>query len=657
MFIELTGKLNTDKITDFHPGPPALDRGSWAALPLELISRLIDNGEKYLAFAYPPLPASLYMDFSKTGNRSNFETSYFKRRRALSHLTMAECAEGKGRFIQDIIDGIYAICEESGWQLPAHNSYIRDSKQLILPVSDQPVLELFSCETGALLAMVHFLLKDTLDSISPEIDDRILRELRTRMVEPYLNNHFWWMGNGDEPMCNWTPWCTQNVLLTVFSTGQSAAVKEKVLHQAAYSLDCFLKDYGEDGCCDEGAQYYRHGSLCLFNALEVMNEVTDGLYTELYRSSKIRNMAAYIRNVHVGDIYYVNFADCSPVAGRAGAREFLFGKRVENEMLTAFAAQDWKKSGVSCPPDEINLFYHLQAAYAWKELENTPAIGNATDTVTGNAIGAVTGAVTETSTGDLTGELAHPDIYYESAGVFIARDDVYCLAAKAGDNNDSHNHNDTGSITVYKNGQPLLIDIGVETYTRRTFSPQRYEIWTMQSAWHNLPTFEGIMQSPGEEFCARDVNVDFSEEAASISMELTNAYPTESGLESYRRTVVLNKGQNIVLTDEYVGSRSATASLIFSSRPEIISCSEIILDGLASISWTTQETEDLGMTCSAVSFEHVHATVEAVPATVEAVPAIVEAVAVTDPRLRLAWPDTIYRVLIPFNGKLKLTIV
>ena len=47
--------------------------------------------------------------------------------------------------------------------------------------------------------------------------------------------------------------------------------------------------------------------------------------------------------------------------------------------------------------------------------------------------------------------------------------------------------------------------MGVETYTAKTFSPQRYEIWTMQSAFHNCPTIDGVMQSAGRQFAASDV--------------------------------------------------------------------------------------------------------------------------------------------------------
>jgi len=71
------------------------------------------------------------------------------------------------------------------------------------------------------------------------------------------------------------------------------------------------------------------------------------------------------------------------------------------------------------------------------------------------------------------------------------------LAAKGGHNSESHNHNDIGNFIVFANGQPMLIDAGVGTYTAATFGANRYSIWTMQSAYHNLPTVNGIMQQAG----------------------------------------------------------------------------------------------------------------------------------------------------------------
>ena len=152
------------------------------------------------------------------------------------------------------------------------------------------------------------------------------------------------MGKGKEEMSNWTIWCTQNVLLSAFLLPFSENTKHKVFKKACSSTDFFLKDYGEDGCCDEGAQYYRHAGLCLYQTLDILNHITDGYFNSLWDDEKIKNMALYILNVHVDDKYYINFADCSPVAGRAGIREYLFGKACGLDNLAKFAALDYKRN-------------------------------------------------------------------------------------------------------------------------------------------------------------------------------------------------------------------------------------------------------------------------------------------------------------------------
>ncbi len=606
MFQDVLSEIPSQLLA-FSPAPPASDRAAWEALPEDIRQELVSDGEAALKAPWPDLPATLYMDFKRTGNRTRFEEPYLARRSLLASLVLAECAEHQGRFLDAILNGALAIAEESGWQLPAHNSYVRDTPQEILPDITRPVLDLFSCETGALLAVLLHLLKDDLDAISPLIAQRLSHELQSRIITPYLTEHFWWMGNGDkpgdEPMCNWTVWCTQNILLTTFTQDTDQETRNAAVAKAAASIDAFLKDYGEDGCCEEGVLYYRHAGLCLFNALDILDHVTDGAFAPLWKAPKIRNIADYIVNMHVDGHWYINCADCSAVVEACGAREFLFGLKTGSSPLADFAALDWSHERTHSLPNEINLYYRLQAAFTAKALR------------------------------DHAGSLAAPkppaDLYYPSVGVFIARDDQFTLAVKAGDNGDSHNHNDTGSLTLFRNGEPFLIDLGVESYTAKTFSPQRYEIWTMQSAWHNLPSFGGVMQRAGTSFAASNVEVSFSDEESRIAMDIAGAYPPEAQVRSYRRLVRLIKGQGnrrrVEITDEADADKPVKLSLMLRDRPELAD-GIIYLPGRGEIR--------LSRTC----------------------PLALETIAITDPRLRWAWPDTVYRVLVPFPDRLQLDI-
>jgi hypothetical protein len=64
-------------------------------------------------------------------------------------------------------------------------------------------------------------------------------------------------------------------------------------------------------------------------------------------------------------------------------------------------------------------------------------------------------------------------VHFHSTGLHLFRTKGFDVALNAGNNGVSHNHNDTGSIILFKEGTPVLIDVGVETYTAKTFSPER----------------------------------------------------------------------------------------------------------------------------------------------------------------------------------------
>ena len=529
--------------------PPYADRPAWQDLPGA--ARWKAAGQAALQDALPQLPLSLWLRFTQSGDRAAWEHAYFARRRTLCALTMAEAVTGSGEYLPAIADAAWAICEESAWQLPAHNSYIRDTPQLPLPDVTRPIVDLFAAETGALIATVYGLLGQALDGYAPGIAARLQGEVTRRVLVPYRTAHFWWMGSGDEPMCNWTPWCTQNVLLAAAQCAPANDLPAYV-QQAAYSLDCFLKDYDTDGCCSEGAQYYRHAALTMFNALDLLCKIAPGVFDDVWTEPKIKNMAEYIVNMHIAGPYYLNFADCSPLAGARGVREYLFGQKVGSAPLMTLAARDWAQTLHAPDPDRlhhpddsegINLYYHIQTALAEREV-----LRFAKTTV----------------------PVAPGDVWYPSVGILVCRRGAYALGAKAGNNADSHNHNDVGSVTLYKNGQPLLVDVGVETYSKKTFSSQRYEIWTMQSSWHNLPEFDpdgaAYQQQPGAAFAARDVAV--ADTRNSIAMDLAPAYGTVPGLGAYRRRVCLT-GTGLTLRDETDYPGEVALTLMSQEKPTV----------------------------------------------------------------------------------------
>lgn len=122
--------------------PPLADRAAWESLPGA--ARWAAAGQAALADAQtaPELPLSLWLQFTRSGDRAKWEHAYFARRRTLCALAMAEAVTNRGTYLPALADLAWRICEESAWQLPAHNSYIRDTPQLPLPDVTRPIVDL-----------------------------------------------------------------------------------------------------------------------------------------------------------------------------------------------------------------------------------------------------------------------------------------------------------------------------------------------------------------------------------------------------------------------------------------------------------------------------------------------------------------------------------
>ena len=581
----------------YQTARPASDRTFWEQQDKQVSSSIAEDAASLLEQPIPPLLASEYRAFTKTGNRVHFESAYFARRRRLGTLTLAYCCKPDATLLDAIIDSIWAICEESTWCLPAHNSYIRDTPQLPLAQVDRPVIDLFSAETGATLAQAYALLKEDLDKETPLIAQRIEHEIGERIHKPYLSEHFWWMGKDDEPMNNWTVWCTQNVLLSTFLLPTNQMFRHKVAEKALASLDFFLKDYGDDGCCSEGAQYFRHAGLCLYLCIDLLNQIGDQWLKPVFKEPKIRNIASYIRHIHAQGPYYFNFSDCSALAGPCSVREILFAQAIADAELEAFALN----SASLRPEHEKHLPLEINLTYRLLERIHQPLLNRQ--------------AVPPSPS----------DFSYPSVGIYTSRDQHFALAVKAGGNDDSHNHNDTGSVTVYKDGKPVLIDIGVETYTKQTFSPQRYGIWTMRSVYHNVTNFPPYEQMAGKDF--HSILLEETEgEERSISMELSQAYPRDIGLISYQRKVTHHKGKNIVIEEQVEGTLLPTLSLMTVEKPEF-GGDRIRLGNNVLLS---------------ISGDLLAIETETIP--------------VTDAKLLAVWPHEVHRIRINYQHSLILTL-
>lgn len=502
-------------------------------LPDEIIREAISEGEQYLGFDWGFLSATLYGEFASSGNRTNYENINFARRTAVNNLFFAEYCERKGRFTADLLNGVWTICEESAWNIPAHNG------GMSLPDILNPTVDLFAAQTASQLGIIAYFADEIFGGNAEALKKRIKYEIDRRVIQPFLAHKFWWMGYGkdrrDRPS-NWTAWCASTCLAAYLTTTDETDFDNKFINKIIEIITYYIEEYPDDGGCDEGADYWYMSAGCMFDCLELLYRASDGEYTK-FDNPKIKAMGAYIYNAHMCGDYFVNFADCGAIANRGGARTYLFGKRTGDTSLTAFGAEDFKKRSDRLMPTQMNLLHKIFAAeYATEIFEYSEKFTPV------------------------------KQLYTKSLELFKYTTDNIAFCIKGGCNGDNHNHNDVGSFMVYADGKPCIIDVGVESYSKKTFSNERYTIWTMQSAYHNLPTVNGYMQSAGADFRACDISAD----EKSISFDIKNAYPAEAKITKWIRSAVC-KENTITITDDFSLGNNGDVyfSLMLADEPKI----------------------------------------------------------------------------------------
>jgi hypothetical protein len=535
----------------WQPYPTLSDREAWSALPASVRAGLTGAGEALLGYEWPALPATLFLQFSRMGNRRNYEIPHFARRAALGSLVLAECVEGHGRFLDDIANGVWTICEESFWGVPAHIRVQRLGNTL--PDTGEPIVDLFAAESAALLAWIDYLLGDRLDAVSPAIRPRLAREIDTRMLTPCLEREdFSWMGfvprYPGHRVNNWNPWICSNWLACALLMETDETKRQASVYKAMRALDNFIDPYPKDGGCDEGPSYWGRAGASLFDCLELLYSASNG-GIDVYGEPLIQEIGRFIHRVQIDGDYYINFADAPALVYPDAMLVYRYGLRIGDADMAAFGA--WlagRQEVADGGSEESAALAGLPKTSALRR-RNVPT-----------SLGRKLPALFTLATLPAGPSLAPPLpglVWLPEIEVMVARDldgspEGLFLAAKGGHNDESHNHNDIGNFVVYVDGQPVIVDAGVETYTAKTFGPQRYEIWTMQSAYHSLlPTLDGVQQEPGAQFKASDVVQHDDGQQAQLSLDIAAAYPPAARLKQWRRTVTLHRKQAVEVVDQY----------------------------------------------------------------------------------------------------------
>jgi hypothetical protein len=570
------------------------------------------------------MPATVFLEYARDGNRSHYEGIRNARMSGLNALLFAECVEGKGRFLDDIANGLWATCEESFWGVPAH-LYIQKA-DLGLPDPHDPIVDLFAAQTSALVATTVYLLNTRLDTVSPQLRERAIFEAERRILDPCLSQNFMWMGlpggksrhdlpwitvpEGQvQPVNNWDSWICWNWLTTILFLDRNPDRRLRGVQKVTVCLDKFINTYPDDGGCEEGPSYWNVASGAMFDALELLRSATSGAI-DIYGNPLIENMGMYLNRTRIAGDYYINQGDAPPIVQIDVDKVFRFGKRLNNADMMALATSNLRPKYV---PSTVPAIF-AEAALRAEPLRPAP----------------------------LFRDTWLPDSRVMAARIRANSTDGLYLACIAADNGKSHSHNDTGSFWLYSNGHPVLMDLGQEAYRRQSFNEHRYEIPSTQSAFHNLPTIGSIQQFADPSARATDVVYRADDRTAELSMELANAYPPAANLKTWRRTLRLDRLANRVeIDDNYLLTQPTDPVFL-------------------SLMTTCDVTTPTSGTLRLISKQG------APPTTIQFDPSLlkpaVDTIALDNERLVAHWGATVYRIRLQrptptTSGKLRLTIL
>jgi len=484
----------------------------------------IQKAETYCNYQWPMIRATHYMAYQKTGNRIIQEDPHFARRRALIALFLGELAEYQGRFLPDLCDGIFAICEETFWGLSAHYPITREND--LLPSASDPYIDLFAAETGELLSVIYHILYEELYTFCPQILERLEYELERRILTPYCNRgDFIWMGSIPWKPDNWTPWILQNVLTVFVTLPVSHTRRAFALSKMLVEMERYYITLPTDGGCEEGPLYWSKAGGKLFAFCDLLY-ITSGGRINFFQEEALKQMGLFEAKAYIGKARFVNFADGASLILHFNMDYPLYGYglRIGEENMCRFAAT-FKKDQAAVrkslgEDDNFSdttgikdiLFSRIYAA----QIDSQPPF-----------------------------EPYKVSIYPQLQTAYL-RENSWYAAIKGGYNDEQHNHNDVGNFIVYYDQEPVLVDPGIGTYTKQTFSEGRYALPGTQSAYHNLPLINGVMQKEGLQFRADR----FEAEGQTVTVSFAGAYPEEANVSQILRTLQLH-AEGVDISDTF----------------------------------------------------------------------------------------------------------
>ena len=590
----------------FVPFPKAGDKYWQKQVPVAMRNDYIRLGNLYQKKPWNAIPVETFAEFRTNGNRTRYEEASFGIRKQFVCLVMAEIMQGRGRYLSSIRKGLhYFIEKEPWWGIPAH--YPKDH-----PEKDIQPVDLFNAETAGMLAWTLYMLEDEINRKEKELCDQVRSEIDHRFLKPVLNQPQGWKNNAN----NWNTWITSNWLETVLICESDAKQRDAAFKGVQQCLRTFMKGYPDDGGCEEGVSYWDCAGASFFESLYFMQFAPKQAVLTLTdaQKKKVENMGRFITTMYINDLTFVNFSDAQAQNVPNINILFPYGAYLQNEQMMQLAAYVAKK-----------YLYMQKPSTLFLKSGNYPKLGRELMLL------SMLPQLQQTKAEQPKTE----DAYLENSQIMVASNKNWFVAAKGGNNAESHNHNDIGNFIVYHNSQPVVIDLGCDTYTSKSFSNQRFELMNCRSAYHNVPIINGLEQKDGKKYRAEKVSHVFNEGVSSLTLNLEKAYTDGAHVDKWQRTIALDREYNWVeVTEQY---KLDSLQIEKDRLNGQVFDNQIIL--MAYGKPVAQKAGRILLQGGMVRLEY----------DAQYLSASVEKVQMTDGIMKTQWKDNIYRIILRLN--------
>ncbi len=553
-----------------HPSVEA----AWAdirANPLLARSRevLAEKAARFRREPAEPLSFTHYKRFDTDGNRSAYERVYFLHRSRLNTWAILALA-GEAGALSELEDAIWLVCDEYTWSLPAHLGGRSLEAALVrgygacplacdwpagaAPVPHDQQIDLFAAETAFALAEILALLGDRL---SPVVRARAEALVRDRVLSPLCAPGPAW--SWETMLNNWSAVCAGAIGCAAMYLIAEPRRLAPVLHRMMAVMDTFLSSFGQDGACTEGHGYWNYGFGFFITFAERLLARTGGRI-DLTADPKVHAIALFQQHVFLGGNRIVSFSDADRTGGwQPGLTHWL------RRRFPDVVAPD--PAGVQHYGDDpCHRWCADLRGFLWTDPTSGRRAG--ADAAAGGIDPAKPTADGFESAGPPAGGIgavAVPTAGMVTAGNTVWLSDAQWLvahagvagrtmhfAAKAGHNDEPHNHNDVGAFLLHLDDEPFLEDMGRGEYTKAYFGPNRFDQPATSSRGHCVPVIGEAVQQAGREHAGRVTGLVLDPAADRLTIECAAAYGTP-GLIGLERTFRLCRTgtPQLVLEDRF----------------------------------------------------------------------------------------------------------